>query len=137
MKIHKALFVIPGIIFSVTLTGITSYLRMYSIPWIHLFKSTIAKITAETLLILAVGLAFGVVCWLMWVWDAGDRIPPIILLVVGLFGIVSFFLNIFADFNFRFSHFGLFYDPVVILLSTLFIFFGGAGLFIKPKPIKT
>ena len=137
MKIHKTLFVILGFIFTVILTGVASYLRNYSIPWIDLFKSSMGRVIAEALLILAIGLVFGLVCWLMWVWDAGDKLPPVIMLLVGVFGMAAFLLNIFADFNFRFSHFGIFYDPLVILLSTLSIFFGAAGLFIKPNKRET
>jgi hypothetical protein len=144
MKKHKALLIIPAILITTIVTYVLSYsLTYYSSKWMPFFgrlfglNSTRAELIAQAMAILAIGVLFSAVCWLIWVWDAGDKVPPIFLLLVGLFGIVAFLLNIFADLNFRISGFSVFYNPNLIIFNTFSIFFGAAGLFIKPNKRET
>jgi hypothetical protein len=112
---------------------------------------------------LAIAVTLCTTVWLMFVWDAGDRVAQIFMLLAGIFGLVMHYLNVFTDLRWQSGFFydlfngvswlsahwqklmmglpwhsmfwvSLFSDPFAYTLHALFIAFAVAGLVTKRKP---
>jgi hypothetical protein len=74
--------------------------------------------------------AFSTVVWFMLVRDAGDKIPPIVMLALGLTGFIVYTLFLLGAIPVS-SFSRLFFSSEMIFLTWLFITFGVAGLLTK------
>jgi hypothetical protein len=82
--------------------------------------------------IVSVGL--GIAVWMILVWDPGDKIPPILMILLGLVGIAIHALNVFQDLSWHTAFWvSLFSYQFVVALHALLIAFGVAGLFTKRR----
>jgi hypothetical protein len=105
---------------------------------------------------LLIAVTFCTTVWLTLVWNAGDRLPPIVMLLVGFFGWVMHIVNLFTDLRWQRAFWldlfngihwlsafwqslgipwgsafwvTLFSNPFIYTLNAMFIAFGIAGLF--------
>jgi Mn2+/Fe2+ NRAMP family transporter len=73
--------------------------------------------------------------WLVLVWDSGDKIPAFLMLLLGVAGLVLYYLVAVQDLNWHTALWvDLFAEMHAYALSALFIAFGIAGLFTKRNP---
>ncbi len=136
MRIQKTISVVLGIFLSAFLAYILGYhcglvlqCELFYLPYL------LGHWAGDAVIALALALALAAVCWLMLVWDAGDKIPPAIMLIAGLLGIAIYLLNMCADlYRHSFFWLGTFSYPMVMMVSSLYFAFGTAGLLLKPKP---
>ena len=95
---------------------------------------------------LVAGLLFTFIAYLMLIWDAGDKIPPLIMGGLGILSLFPFFYNIlplpFFLYRLLEDFFHLLRDlmsplvlsPIHHFMTGLYIAFGVLGLFTKHKP---
>jgi hypothetical protein len=84
-------------------------------------------VTAGYLILAA---AFSIVVWFMLVRDAGNKIPPSVMLAIGVIGFITYTLHLLGAIPFSTISLVVI-SPETIFLSWLFITFGVAGLLTK------
>ena len=136
MKIQKTISVILGTLLTAVIAWSSSYYCSYTQKCYKLVDfGARTQYAIEMVVAIVVALVFCAVAWLMLVWDAGDKIPPAVMLLLGLLGVSVYLIYLFADFKFHSpSWFPSFYASTARMVSALFIAFGVAGFFTKKKP---
>jgi hypothetical protein len=115
---------IPILLLALNIPGLvspsqTSYPLSLSVEWLYA--------TAGFLILTA---AFSTVVWFMLVRDAGDKIPPSVMLAIGVIGFITYTLHLLGAIPF-FPISRVVISPETIFLSWLYITFGVAGLLTK------
>ncbi|MBN1439393.1 MAG: hypothetical protein JW929_08295 [Anaerolineales bacterium] len=161
MKIRKVLLTCSSILITALLTFIlTDNLSSLQLKFSRVAGQSNSDGLAYILIDLALSITLCATVWLMLVWDAGDKLPPTLMLIVGILGWILHYLNTFTDLRWQS---GLFYDffngihwlsaiwqslalklpktdmfwvslfssPFTFTLSALFIVFGIVGLSLK------
>ena len=122
-------FGILGVIFLASALSHLPYLKIYQeghyVTYLPLFIDAASNIFISA--------AFCLVVWFMFIRDPGDKIPPLVMLGIGLLWLALVPLDIYAGLYMSAPWLALInYSPVNIICA-LFIVFGIAGLFTKPK----
>jgi len=76
--------------------------------------------------------AFSAIVWFMLVRDAGDKIPPIVMLALGLMGLITYTLHLLGVISFS-PISRLFISSETMFLSWLYITFGLVSLLTKQR----
>jgi hypothetical protein len=93
-----------------------------------------APFHGEALIGLALAAAVAIVCWLVLVWDAGDKIPSLVTGLIGLGVIVLFLLDELSPIHVSFFFSRIFWSSFALTIGALFLVIGTIGLFVKPGP---
>ena len=132
MKSRKTVFVILGII-AVTLLAIAlSY-----VPYLKIYQeehyATFLLYLVNALVNLLFAAAFCLVVWFMFIKNPGDKVPFVLMLVIGLLGLALVPLFIYAGLYISAPWLGAIYSQPIIIMCPLYVAFGIAGLFTKHK----
>ncbi len=137
MVTKKTIAVIPAILISTLVSWIVSYvfLAFRAGDLIDNLAADV-KIPIRLGAFLLIALVFCAAVYLMLVWDSGDRLPPLVMLFLGVFWYLIFFFFILSQpLIFLISPIrDLSFAPLTHLVNALNIAFGAAGLFTKRKP---
>ena len=130
MKNRLTLFLTLGIV------GIPILLLALNIPTFVSSPGTSYPPNAEWLYVTAgyliLAAAFSIVVWFMLVRDAGNKIPPSMMLAIGVIGFITYTLHLLGAIPFSTISLVVI-SPETIFLSWLFITFGVAGLLTKRR----
>jgi hypothetical protein len=103
----------------------TIYKGNHFVSYLPLFADVVVNIVISG--------AFCVVVWLMLMKETGNKIPPFVMLTIGLLGLALILVYIFTDLYITAPWLApLIYSPTNMIYA-LFVVFGIAGLFTKPK----
>lgn len=93
-----------------------------------------APFFGEVLIGLLLAAAAAIVGWLVLVWDAGDKIPPLVLGLIGLAAISMFLVDSLSPIHVSFFFSRIFWSSFALTIGALFLVIGAIGLFVKPRP---
>jgi hypothetical protein len=118
-----------GVMILAWVLGQIPYMKVYQeghfATYLPLFISLVVDIVVAS--------AFCLLVWFMLVQNAGDRIPPLTMLIIGLVGLALVPLYIYAGFYMSAPWLGYINSSPANITCALFIAFGIAGLFTRPK----
>ena len=134
MKNHKTITTVLAIIPATIFAWLLDFLFLDNDKF-HILKNLVKpRGLIEILVALVIAAIIGAVAWLMLVWDAGDKIPPLLMILIGLPGLFICLVEISTRIFFRTNEWmNLWYYPTPILLSAFYFGLGVVGLFTKPK----
>ncbi|MBN2083836.1 MAG: hypothetical protein JW748_01335 [Anaerolineales bacterium] len=136
MRNKKTIVVVPGIvlmallIFAVTRScgGVLLQCKLFFTHRVY------ASFFGEALIGLALAAVVAIVCWLVLVWDAGDKIPPLVMALTGAVVIALFLVDRLSPIHVSFFFSRIFYASFALTIGALFLVIGAIGLFGKPGP---
>ena len=136
MRAPKTIIVVLGIILaSLLIYGVThscgGILLRCNLVFTHRLY---APYFGEAVIGLVLAAAVAVVCWLVLVWDAGDKIPPLLLGLIGLAVIALFLVDKLSPIHMSFFFSRIFWSSFALTIGALFLVIGAIGLFVKPGP---
>jgi hypothetical protein len=151
MKLAKTFSVAAMILLTTIVLDIMSFLYSQS-EVSYTASADELKFLPQMGLVVVLAVLLGITVWMMLVWDAGDKIPPALMLLLGLSGVciilfrfsngvfVMNFLDCIPFLTSRqvvetssvFLYFLMYYSTGFV--SLLYIAFGVAGFFTKRKP---
>ncbi|MGB7539729.1 MAG: hypothetical protein WBM17_14400 [Anaerolineales bacterium] len=136
MRALKTILVVLGIIFaSLFLYAVTHSCGGTVSPCNLFFTHRVyAPFFGEAVIGLVLATVVAGVCWLVLVWDAGDKIPPLLMGLIGLAVIALFLIDRLSPIHMSFFFSRIFWSSFALSIGALFLVIGGVGLFLKPRP---
>jgi hypothetical protein len=151
MRIKKTLSVLLMIVFSAFVINILGII-FSGMPVLNANNEPGRVVLLSLIQSGLIAVLMGITVWMMIVWDAGDKIPPLVMLFLGILGICPFLVQT-ADIlwlyrlctGFRFIPYSSAWDATSSirafflyystgLLAVLYIGFGIVGLLTKRRP---
>jgi hypothetical protein len=150
MKIKKTLSVLLMVVFSAFVINILGII-FSGMPVLNANNEPGRVVLLSLIQSGLIAVVMGITIWMMIVWDAGDKIPPLVMLFLGVLGICPFLVQTADSLwllqicrGIRFIPSKTVWDTTASirsfltyfstgLLAVLYIGFGIAGLFTKRK----
>jgi hypothetical protein len=131
MKTRRTIFLSLGIFAVMILAILSSYVDESLMLWNAKHWTPYMMLAGITAMNLILAAAFCTAVWFILGPSAGDRIPPVVMLVLGLAGLITAFLYPYLPLGIASQFLP---DTPAAFACALFIVSGMTGLLVKPNP---